>query len=109
MENKDGSVCIKGVKFDVLCYADDILLASTTATGLQCIINLCQNGALGSTQQKPNAQLWVSNPLIRMPTWDIDGICLEICETIDYLGTVIGNKNNDVHTNKRIRSCRKSF
>ena len=112
LENKDGGISIKGVKFNVFCYADDILLASTTATG-QRLIN-CANlyvskWGLRFNPTKTKCTVVGKNPFTCMPTWYIDGICLEKCETIDYLGTVIGNKNNDVHTNKRISSCRKSF
>ena len=41
LENKDGGIGIKVVKFNVhvFCYADDIFLAYTTATGLQCLID----------------------------------------------------------------------
>ena len=36
-------VCVKGRNYNVYCYADDILLSSTTPTGLQNLINTCVN------------------------------------------------------------------
>ena len=35
LENCDGGATIGNVHFNVFCYADDIVLSSTTASGLQ--------------------------------------------------------------------------
>ena len=35
-----GGITINGVSYNVFCYADDILLTSTSTTGLQRLINV---------------------------------------------------------------------
>ena len=113
LEQKDGGICIKGVKFNVFCYADDVLLASTTTTGLQCLID-CANTyvtkcGLRFNPGKTKCTIIGKNPFVCMPTWSINGTPLEICDTINYLGAVIGDKGNDIHVNNRISACRKAF
>ena len=39
----NGGISICSEKFNVFCYADDILLASTTVTGLQHLISHANN------------------------------------------------------------------
>ena len=39
LDSMDCGVTIRGVHYNVFCYADDLLLASTTITGLQKLID----------------------------------------------------------------------
>jgi hypothetical protein len=39
LDSMDCGITIRGVHYNVFCYADDLLLASTTTTGLQKLIN----------------------------------------------------------------------
>ena len=43
LSSLEGGVTIGGQRFNVYCYADDVLLASTTVTGLQNLINHANN------------------------------------------------------------------
>ena len=42
LSSHEGGISIGSMKFNVFCYADDILIASTTASGLQNLINFCR-------------------------------------------------------------------
>ena len=38
LSETSGGICINGLSYNVFCYAYDLLVASLTASGLQCII-----------------------------------------------------------------------
>ena len=39
LSNHEGGINIGGKRFNIFCYADDILIVSTTVTGLQKMLN----------------------------------------------------------------------
>ena len=43
LSSLEGGVTVRGQRFNVYCYADDVLLASTTVTGLQNLIDHANN------------------------------------------------------------------
>ena len=45
--NHEGGISVDNLKFNVFCYADDLLLASTTASGLQSLIDCADNYITG--------------------------------------------------------------
>ena len=109
----EGGVTIGGQRFNVYCYADDVLLASTTVTGLQNLINHANNYVtnhrLSFNASKMVCYIHGKNPFTVHLEWIINGKKLQITENINYLGAILGNKNGTSHCEKRISSCRKSF
>jgi hypothetical protein len=86
-----GGLKINNVSYCVFCYADDVLLASTTATGLQCLIDcavkyVSKNG-LCFNPVKTNCLIKGKCPFERNPVWMIDGTILSIKREINYLGS----------------------
>ena len=100
-------------KYNVFCYADDILLASTTVSGLQHLINIADdhvsNFALKFNSVKTKCTLYGNNPFTVLPRLTMRGDELQIEDSIEYLGATVGNKYAESHIEKRIGSCRKAF
>ena len=89
------------------------MLASTTASGLQSLIDCADNyitrHGLRFNPSKTKCIIYGANPFIYDPKWHIQGTELQVCSTINYLGSVIGNTGKDDHINARLSSCRKAF
>ena len=97
----------------VLCYADDILLCSTTPTGLQDLINTAnkyinENG-LRFNPTKTSCLLVGKNPFTSMPEWVIDGTPINIVDKISYLGSEFGDLNGDAHCVQRVRKATRAL
>ena len=43
VSKSDRGISLRGETYSVFCYADDLLIASTTSTGLQALIDLCDS------------------------------------------------------------------
>ena len=78
---------INNVNFNTICYADDILLCSTTVTGSQKMIN----------------------PFVTPPIWTMEGDILNIEIQISYLGTFLVKKCGTSHCESRIRGATRAF
>ena len=108
----EGGINIGG-NFNIICYADDILLASTTSSGLQKLIDSAvqyvELHGLRFNANKTNCFIIGNNPFVSTPKWYINNCELEIRESINYLGATIGNKCSTVHTGNRVSACRKAF
>jgi exonuclease III len=109
----DGGISISSERFNIFCYADDILLASTTVTGLQtlisCAVNYISRHGLRFNPSKSKCVIYGKNPFTVTPKWFIDNCELQLVENIEYLGTYLGNGCGNEHVNHRTSSCRKSF
>ena len=106
-------VSIKGNMFNVYCYADDILISSTSVTGLQCLINkakryIKQHG-LRFNPSETSCMLFGNNPFDSLPVWTIDGVNLQIESSITYLGAELSPHGGNKHTESRIRSTQRAF
>ena len=74
--------------YNVYCYADDLLLSSTTVSGLQKLINIAnanitRNG-LTFNPQKTECLLVGGNPFTETPQWYMDGASLNIVDKITF-------------------------
>ena len=91
----------------------DILLCSTTSSGLQALINIAngyiQNCGLKFNPQKTECMLSGSNPFNNVPKWTIENVSLTVVPSIKYLGTVLSGVNGDVHTTERKRTAQKAI
>ena len=110
----EGGVTIDNHKF-IYCYADDILLASTTVTGSQNMINTAVNyiseHGLCFNPVKTNCLIKGKHPFINDPKWYINRKELKIEQHVKYIGAVISNNSGKEHVSFRLglNSCRKYF
>ena len=113
LEIQEGGISIGNRKYNVICYADDLLLLSSTVTGLQGLINKANtyivNHGLRFNPNKTKCIINGKNPFIKDPKWYINESELEVVEHINFLGRVLGNNCSKYHSASRISSCRKSF
>ena len=70
--------------YNALCYADDVMLVSTTVTGLQSLINTAvkhiTDRGLSFNSQKTECYINGKNLFMRMPEWFINDDILKISE-----------------------------
>ena len=76
----DAGITINNVKYNVFCYADDLLLTSTTITGLQTLIDLAvshvtQRG-LQFNPVKTVCMSYSQHSFVDEPRWTINGTIL---------------------------------
>ena len=105
-------VLLNNVSYNVFCYADDILLTSTSTTGLQRLINVADLYivlyGLKFNSMKTQCITFGKTHFVDSPKWILkDTILTEFCE-ITYLGATMFN-NSYNHVNTRIKSCRRAF
>ena len=72
----------------MFCYSDDLLIASTTSTGLHALIDLCdsylsQHG-LRFNRQKTSCTTVGKHRLVRQAQWKIEGHQLKVTDTFWY-------------------------
>ena len=94
----------------MFCYADYLLIASTTSTGLQALIDLCdpyisQHG-LRFNPQKTSCTTVGKHRLVSQAQWTIKSRQLKVTDTFSYLGAVLGNGGSAEHVNQRIRPAK---
>ena len=94
--------------FNVMCYADDLLLMSLTGSGLQQLINyansyICQNGLRFNASKTVCASHGDQRP---SKSWSLDGVDLAAGSELHYLGV---NLDAKAHVNERISACRRAF
>ena len=110
ISKSDRGISLRGETYSVFCYADDLLIASTTSTGLQALIDICdsyisQHG-LRFNPQKTSCTTVGKHRLVSQPKWTIKGHQLKITDTFSYLGAVFGNGGSAEHVNQRIRAAK---
>ena len=110
----NGGIKIGNTSFNIFCYADDLLLTSTTASGLQKLITyvndrICNLG-LSFNVQKTSCIIFGKNYLVE-PSWSLNNCNIAIVNDINYLGATLCNKPDmsAVHVKTRISKCRKAF
>ena len=100
-------------KFNGFGYADDALLTSVTATGLQasitCAVNYVSKYGLSFNPVKTNCLIRGRCPFATLPVWYINGIELAVKDEINYLGVILSNRSWNSHVSSRISSGRKAY
>ena len=113
LANYDGGIAIGSMKYNVICYAGDILLVSLCSSGLQGLIDYAvsyvREHGLSFNSFKTKCCIIGKNPFSLPPKWYINGNELAVVEQLDYLGAALGNKGANTRIDNRIRSCRKAF
>jgi len=106
-------ITINNKNFNILVYADDILLTSCTPQGLQLLTDkACQEISkigLNFNPTKTFCHINGSKQFTQQPQWQINSSCLQIRDTITYLGAEINNNSSAAHTKSRINACTRSF
>ena len=109
----NNGVMINNHKYNALCYADDILLMSTTVTGLQSLIDTAvkhiTKKGLRFNPLKTECFIAGKNPFVVTPKWFIGDTPLVIKDSIKYLGTTLGNERGLSHVQARITNSNKAF
>ena len=106
-------VMINGATFNVYCYADDVLLASTTTTGLQKLIDIAstyvdQHG-LRFNPAKTTCMTFGKQRLDSDPSWTIGGSSLSHEDCLLYLGTMLKNDLGEAHIHRRVQAAQRAF
>ena len=77
LDNMNCGITINGSRYNVLCYADDILLASTTVSGLQSLIDIAVERisyiGLRFNPLKTRTMTYGKPSLKQPPIWHING------------------------------------
>ena len=84
--------------YNVFVYADDILLCSTSVSGLQELIYISTNYVnkfgLRFPPVKTTCTIMGNNPFTSTPSWTINGTELKLDKNMTYLGSVLGDNSN---------------
>ena len=99
--------------YNVFAYADDLLLASTTVSGLQELINISvshiSERGLKFNPQETVCVRYTKKPFVTSPSWNMEGIPLEIMEEVKYLGTILGQSGGKAHVESRVSAANKAY
>ena len=104
---------IGGHNFNVICYADDILLCSLTSQGLQCLIdtaeNYIKNHGLRFNPAKTECMLFGKCQFHNIPIWTLESQSLKVVPSIKYLGTILSSDDGCSHMESRKQASIKAF
>jgi len=100
--------------FNIFNYADDVLLASTTITGLQELIDIAcsqiSKDGLNFNPKKTSCCMVGKNTLLHTPVWKIGEKPLQTVRTITYLGAELGGGDAGAnHVSNRIKAANANF
>ena len=99
--------------YNVFAYADDLLLASTTVSGLQELINISvshiSERGLRFNPQKTVCVRYGKNTFVTSPSRNMEGVPLEIKEEVKYLGTILGQPGGKAHVESRVSAANKAY
>ena len=91
-----------------LCYADDLCLISLSSTGMQQLLNICQNYAMDQqllyNGSKSHSLCFKSKSIkITQPSFYLNLLKIPIVENCRYLGITISTKNSDLDLKRQMR------
>jgi len=105
------NICDK--RFNIFCYADDLLVASTTTTGLQALMDTCEryvkDHGLSFNASKTCCTIVGKSPIIGDPQFMLNNTAVKLTETFKYLGAELGNKGASIHVNNRIKATNAAY
>ena len=107
LSSASGGITIDSMNYNVFCYADDILLTSTTITGLQKLIDIAKCYGLKFNAGKTQCVTF-GKPCFDNAKWYLNKKELNQVDNITYLGAILSD-NNKTHVRSRISSCQKAF
>ena len=72
--------------YNVFAYADDLLLASTSVTGLQKLIDIADSYVTSTgirfNPSKTTCMIYGTNPFTSNPKWEIEGVKVDIKDSL---------------------------
>ena len=112
LNKRNSGTCIDGHKFNAFVYADDILLTSTTITGLQELINIASRNIAKLGLQfnaKKSLCCTIGKSVHKtQPQWSMNNQRLPETDQLEYLGAIISNDRFN-HSSKRISGFNKAY
>ena len=109
----NGGIKINGTSYNLSVYADDILLTSLTATGLQTMINVADkyitDHGLRFNPSKTECKIFGKCHLDPPPEWRLGGTHLVQTDSVNYLGVTLSHCKPHEHVDKRIIACRRAY
>ena len=107
------SVRIGSNNYNCFSYADDILVCSTTVTGVQYLINTAteyvQKHGLNFNSNKTSCMIMGGNPFTSLPQCNIDFQPLQIVKNRRYLGTHFLDLSGTAHCSNRNAANTRTF
>ena len=99
--------------YNLFVYADDILLTSLTATGLQTMISVADkyitDHGLRFNPSKTECKIFGKCHLDPPPEWRLGGTHLVQTNSVNYLGVTLSHCKPHEHVDKRIIACRRAY
>ena len=113
LNGSECGICIDGQTYNAFCYADDVLLASTTPSGLQSLIDraaeLISNQGLRFNPSKTTCMLFSRNPFTVSPSWSLGGASLRVEDGMTYLGASLSCDDGSRHVQNRQKAAYRAF
>jgi hypothetical protein len=111
--NKNG-LRIGKDKYNCFAYADDVTIFSSTAPGLQCLIDICTEYAslwrFRFGVNKSKCMIAGESSLKVNHKWYLGNECMENTNSLEILGNVFSQDGSSkLNIDKRIKSCRQSY
>ena len=112
LSNYSGGITIHNDAYNVFCYADDLIIASLSVTGLQEMIyaatSYIVDHGLNFNPAKTICKTFGSCNLKISPKWYINDCLLTSDNSVTYLGTTLTGNVTD-HIDTRIKSARRAY
>ena len=113
LQSNENGVRLYNFKLNAIAYADDINLFSTTATGLQKLIDTCNSYAkkwrIKFNPAKTKCIQIGKSTLKTPPTWTLDGETVKLSDETTILGVnFMNDMRAESHIKNRIRACNQS-
>ena len=114
LKSMNSGVKISNFHLNVFAYADDLNLISTTAVGLQSLINKCQEYAemwrMRFIPLKTNIICIGKQPHIKPPIWTLDNTQINLSENAVILGVTFDSTLSATnHVKSRRRKCQQGI
>jgi hypothetical protein len=108
-----GGLRINKDAYNVIAYADDLLLCSLTVTGLQNMINVAnkfiEDHGLAFNPLKTECCIFGKCTLQPNPEWTLEQAVLQVSDQVRYLGVNLSSARSDAHIYDRMNKTKKAF
>ena len=112
----DYGITVGNSNYNVICYADDILIGSLTVTGLQKLtdtaMSYTENYGLKFSAAKTTCVTYRKTYCKMSHNWTVKNERLSMTSSMSYLGTILDGSNafkGTSHIETRIRASLKAF
>ena len=114
LKSMDTGVRIYDFHLNMFAYADDLNLVSTTAAGLQSLMNMCHQYAetwrMKFNPTKTNIVCIGKQPHTTPPVWTLGDSTIHLSKDTNVLGATFNSHlNSSDHTKNRSKKCRQGM